>query len=133
MIYLDSCALMKLIRTEEHSTRLTAHVTGSPAILLSSELARVEVGRALIRNGEREEVRKKAGSLLDKIAQLPLAAAIRPAAELPGTRLRSLDALHLATAQALGSALTQFITYDKRLAQAALDAGLPVVTPGEDV
>ena len=52
------------------------------------------------------------------------------AAVLPGKHLRSLDALHLATARMLGQTLTQFITYDKRLARAARDAGLPVVTPG---
>lgn len=133
MIYLDSCALVKLIRTEEHSDSLVAHVTRSPAVLLSSELTRVEVGRALIRHGEHEATMRKAEPLLDKIARLPLVGAVRPAAALPGRHLRSLDALHLATAQMLGAALTQFITYDRRLAKAARDADLPVVTPGTNV
>jgi len=133
MIYLDSCALVKLIRTEEHSERLIAHVTQSPVILLSSELARVEVSRALTRHGEGQAARDKAETLLEKIARLPLKSSISHAAALPGKHLRSLDALHLATAQMLGGALTQFITYDKRLAQAAQDVGLPVLTPGATV
>jgi predicted nucleic acid-binding protein len=131
MIYLDSCALVKLIRVEEHSETLINHVTKSPVALLSSELAHVEVGRALIRHGEGEEARGKAAVLLEKIARLPIKVSIPHAAALPGEHLRSLDALHLATAQMLGRTLTQFITYDKRLAQAAQEAGLPVVTPGE--
>jgi predicted nucleic acid-binding protein len=130
MIYLDSCALVKLIRAEEHSEVLITHVTQSPAVLLSSELAHVEVGRALTRHGEGEATYDKAAVLLEKIARLPVKSSIPHAAALPGKHLRSLDALHLATAQMLGRTLTQFITYDKRLAQAAQDAGLPVVTPG---
>lgn len=130
MIYLDSCALVKLIRTEDHSESLITHVTQSSAVLLSSELAHVEVGRTLTRHGEGQEARDKAVVLLEKIARLPLKSSIPHAAALPGKHLRSLDALHLATAQMLGRALTQFITYDKRLAQVAQDAGLPVVAPG---
>lgn len=130
MIYLDSCALVKLVRTEECSEALRTHVLRSTAVLLSSELAHVEVGRALTRNGEGQPARDQAAVLLEKIARLPLKGSIRHAAALPGEHLRTLDALHLATAAMLGSTLTQFITYDKRLAQAALIEGLPVVTPG---
>ncbi|MET1071761.1 MAG: type II toxin-antitoxin system VapC family toxin [Umezawaea sp.] len=133
MIYLDSCALVKMIHAEEHSEELIAHVAQNPAVLLSSELSRVEVGRALTRNGEGPAARTRAEPLLEKIARLPVKSAIHHAADLPGKHLRSLDALHLATAQMLGSTLTQFITYDKRLIQFALDAGLPVVTPGATV
>ena len=43
--------------------------------------------------------------------------------------LRSLDAIHLATAQLLGSDLGPFVTYDDRLAQAARRAGVRVTAP----
>jgi predicted nucleic acid-binding protein len=43
--------------------------------------------------------------------------------------LRSLDAIHLETAQSLGAALTAFVTYDRRLLSAADGAGLPTATP----
>lgn len=134
MIYLDSCALIKLVLDEPESQALEDHLVKHDEVpQLSSELATVEVQRALIRLNAAADVKSEAKDMLQDYARLPLVSALHHAAALPGKHLRSLDALHLATAQMLGGALTQFITYDKRLAQAALDAGLPVVTPGEDV
>jgi len=131
LIYLDSCALIKLVLEEPESEALEEHlVKHGQTIQLSSELATVEVLRALIRIDAGAEVTSDAESLLKGYARLPIKSSIPHAAALPGKHLRSLDALHLATAQMLGRSLTQFITYDKRLAQAALEAGLPVVTPG---
>jgi predicted nucleic acid-binding protein len=54
---------------------------------------------------------------------------LNAAARLPGTTLRSLDAIHLATAEEVVSALTWFVAYDTRLAEAARSRGLPVVSP----
>jgi len=48
----------------------------------------------------------------------------------PDRLLRSLDAIHLATARMLGTDLTAVATYDKRLASAARDAGMRVIAPG---
>jgi predicted nucleic acid-binding protein len=47
----------------------------------------------------------------------------------PGSVLRSLDAIHLATAQLLGSELRSIVTYDARMAQAASGLGLSVAAP----
>ena len=44
--------------------------------------------------------------------------------------VRSLDALHIASAETLGPELTSLVTYDKRMAEAARSSGLPVVMPG---
>ncbi|MFF1413514.1 hypothetical protein ACFVX6_27665 [Streptomyces sp. NPDC058289] len=52
-----------------------------------------------------------------------LAQTVRPAT------VRSLDAVHLAPALSIGERLTSFVTYDKRLADAARDAGLIVDAP----
>jgi predicted nucleic acid-binding protein len=134
MIYLDSSALVKLVLAEPGSKALHEHLLDHRELIqLSSELAKVEVIRALIRLGAEAEVLAEAKTLLRNFARLPIGSEIDQATTLPGKDLRSLDALHLATARMLGPALSQFITYDKRLAKAALDAGLPVVTPGEDV
>jgi uncharacterized protein len=131
LIYLDSCALIKLVIDEPESEALEEHlVEHSETLQISSELATVEVLRALIRIEVGVEVTSDAEALLKDFARLPLRSSIPHAAALPGKHLRSLDALHLASAQMLGRSLTQFITYDKRLARAALDAGLPVVAPG---
>jgi predicted nucleic acid-binding protein len=54
----------------------------------------------------------------------------RVAAAMGPATLRTLDALHLATAAALASDLDAFVTYDDRLAEAARAIGLPVLRPG---
>lgn len=130
MIYLDACALVKLVLTEPESRALTAHLDSSREPKISTELASVEVRRVLIRVGASADRHKEADRLLSSVARLPVDPIIEAASRLPEPHLRSLDAIHLATAQLLGPAVTQFITYDHRLGKAALDAGLPVVTPG---
>ncbi|MBP2474122.1 putative nucleic acid-binding protein [Crossiella equi] len=128
MIYLDSCALIKLIVPEPLSVALLGYLDTRAEPLVSSELAFVEVHRALTRVGVAEDVRAVADQVLDGITQLPLAPVVRQAAVLPGRYLRSLDALHLATA--LRVPTTHFVSYDKRLNQAAELAGLEVRAPG---
>lgn len=130
MIYLDSSAIVKLIREEAESSALSAYLAVAPSPpLISSELARVEVHRTLLREGEPAAAHTRAAKLLAPIARLPLAPVIDDAAQLPGPTLRSLDALHLATAQNLGRALTALVTYDHRLKDAADQAGLPTASP----
>jgi hypothetical protein len=51
------------------------------------------------------------------------------AAALEHPFLRTLDAIHISTAAGLRKSLTAFVTYDKRLAAAAEEAGLPVASP----
>ena len=130
MIYLDSCAVVKLIRQEEHSEALAAHLASSGIDMISSEVTKVEVCRALIRHGLRDRTREITNKLLARIAKLPTDTVLDQAADLDGPTLRALDALHLATVIMLGPAVTEFITYDKRLAKAATEVGLPLTMPG---
>lgn len=129
MIYLDSSAIVKLILEQAESSALTGYLAVAAPPLISSELARVEVHRTLLREGEPAATHTRAVKLLAPIARLPLASVIDNAAQLPGPTLRSLDALHLATAQHLGRALTALVTYDHRLKDAADQAGLPTASP----
>jgi len=55
--------------------------------------------------------------------------ALDAAGMLDPPRLRTLDAIHLAAALALGDSLEGFVTYDARLADAAITCGLPVAAP----
>jgi predicted nucleic acid-binding protein len=130
LIYVDSCAVVKLLREEQHSAALAAHLGTSATEMISSELTKVEVCRTLIRLRIRERTRDHADDMLSRVAKLPINAVLDIAADLDGPTLRSLDALHVATARMLGPAVTEFITYDKRLAEAATDAGLPLTMPG---
>jgi predicted nucleic acid-binding protein len=133
LIYLDSCALYKLVVLEPESEALDAHVAHENKrghTVIASELAYVEVRRALIRAGADQHTHGEADALLDAYAKLPVAPVIQKASRLTHPHLRSLDALHLATAASLGKALTEFITYDRKLGKFAKEAGLPVLAPG---
>lgn len=130
MIYVDSCAVVKLIHNEEHTRALKAHLASSLVEIVSSELTKVEVCRTMIRLRQRETTREVTDKVLARVAKLPVEPVLDIAADLDGPTLRSLDALHVATARMLGPAVTEFITYDKRLAKAATDAGLPLTMPG---
>ncbi|MGH8932087.1 MAG: type II toxin-antitoxin system VapC family toxin, partial [Egibacteraceae bacterium] len=125
MIYLDTSAFVKLIWRERETVSLQqflAERVGTP--LVSSALITVEVRRAVLRADPTEMSR--ADLLLTRIGQLGLTRAILEAASrLPDPQLRSLDAIHLATALLLHEDLTAVVTYDKRLATAATSQHLP--------
>lgn len=71
---------------------------------------------------------------LQRLSLLPIdAQVIDHAASLPPASLRSLDAIHLATALSLGEDLGILIAYDERLVSAARESGLPVATPGSPI
>jgi predicted nucleic acid-binding protein len=133
LIYLDTCALVKLVLTEQESAALWKHLAAQAhvgVISFSSELAQVEVRRTLIRRKEGHELHAHADAVLKAYAKLPIAPVLLAAGRLPYQHLGSLDALHLATAASLGKALTEFITYDQQLGKIAEKAGLPVLAPG---
>lgn len=130
MIYLDSSALMKLVRREAETDALGAWLQQRPEhVAISSELGRIEVLRAARRAGA--PVLAEARAVVGDLDLIPLDSAVQDVAcEIGDPALRTLDALHLASALLLGDALTAFVAYDDRLAGGARAAGLAVVTPG---
>ena len=130
MNYLDSSALLKLLFEERESAALATWLEERGAVpSVTSELARVEVLRAARRIDP--EVVPAARSLLAGLDLVPLdGAVVAAAAELDDPLLRALDALHLASALALGQDLAGFVAYDRRLAAAAATAGLVTAQPG---
>jgi uncharacterized protein len=129
VIALDSSALTKLVVREPESAPLRAWLAArEEAAWSASSLTRVEVVRAVARS--QATAVPTARRLLAGMDLVPISRdLLETAADLRPPSLRSLDALHLATALSLGSALDAFVVYDERLAQAATDAGLPVVAP----
>ncbi|MGH7691977.1 MAG: type II toxin-antitoxin system VapC family toxin [Candidatus Dormibacteria bacterium] len=125
--YLDSSALVKLAAREQHSDALRRYLSRRRP-LVSSALARTEVLRSLLPGGA--PARASGSRLLrtidlvrvnDKV--LSLAGSLLPA------ELRSLDAIHLATAKMLGADLGEIVTYDQRMARAAHSMGFEVSSP----
>lgn len=133
MIYLDTSAIVKLIRPEAESSGLAAWLNARPADeAVTSKLAEVELPRALCR----EEPGRLAAvpGVLARLGRFDIDDAVRAtAAAYPHRHLRSLDAIHLATADHLaasGKSLTAFVTYDSRLTTVAREIGLATAAPG---
>lgn len=129
MIYLDSTAVVKLVHAESETPALRAWLDErADTSWVSSVLTEIESFRALARYAPEAAYRLPA--VLDQIDLINLDPPIRILAQAarPVT-VRSLDAIHLGTAQNLGRALSSFVTYDKRLLDAARAARLPADAP----
>ncbi len=129
LYYVDTSAALKLLVEESHSKAFAEfYDNATGATWVSSSLLRIEVMRAVTR---------VAPALLPDARDLLLAFdyisidddVVDTAMNEPDRMLRSLDAIHLATARVLGPELTGLATYDDRLAAAVTDAGLTVVSP----
>jgi predicted nucleic acid-binding protein len=132
MLYLDTAALVKLVRPEPESEALADWLDArSPAPWVSSVLVEVELPRAL----RRTQPALLAGvpAVIARLARYEIDEVVRAtAAAYPDPDLLGLDAIHLATASAVfGTRLDAFVTYDHRLLEAAKGVGLPVASPGQ--
>lgn len=126
-VYLDSSALVMLVVAEPESAALRRWLRRR-AVRVSSALARVEVLRAVRSHGR--EATLRARRVLKRVRLLQLdEALLEKAASLDPVVLRSLDAIHLASAQTLGETLDSVVTYDVRMTAAAQALGLRVAAP----
>jgi uncharacterized protein len=126
--YLDSSAIVKLAIQERESAPLRRHLRRRGP-LTTSALARTEVLRALLDEGDPgltrgREVLGRLNLVRVNDRVLSAAGALLPSA------LRTLDAIHLATALQLGDDVRQLVTYDERMAEAARTLGLRTASPG---
>ena len=125
--YLDSSAIVKLAIDEPESGPLRRHLRRR-AQLTSSALARTEVLRALMDEGDAGLARGR--EVLGRLDLIRINdRVLNAAASLLPRELRSLDAIHLATALQLGDDVRQLVTYDERMADAAEGLGLRTASP----
>ncbi len=130
LLYLDSSALVKLVLPEAETGALLEALSDWPE-RISSALAGVEVLRAVRRAGAGEKVRERAERVISGIGLVRVdGAVLSSAARLEPAGLRTLDAIHLATALSAGEDLGAMICYDARLARAATRLGVTMMTPG---
>lgn len=129
MAYLDTSALVKLVVQEAETHSLRAWIgANAETVMATSTLTGVELRRASRRHSA--EAAAAADAVLagvDQIAMTPTV--LRAAGALSPASLRTLDAIHLATALHIGSSLGSFVAYDRTLLSAAEAAGLPAVCP----
>ncbi|MEX2548066.1 MAG: PIN domain-containing protein [Chloroflexota bacterium] len=124
---MDASAITKLIIAETETVALQERVRGRSVV--SSRVAVVEVTKAVARSNPTADPQP----VLARLALVELDAELaRVAAATGGAMLRALDAIHLASAQRLGSEIVAFVTYDDRQAAAARTLGLAVEAPGQD-
>ena len=125
--YVDSSAIVKLAVREPESLALRRYLRRKQP-LMSSALARTEVLRALLPAGDEAVARGR--SVLQRLDLIRVNDHILNAAGvLQPLELRSLDAIHLATAHQLGDELSALVTYDDRMVTAARQLGYRIVQP----
>lgn len=127
-LYLDSSAFVKTVVAEGESQALFAFLAGEHGRYVSSTLTRTEAMRAVRFLGP--EATAGIREALRRIDLVAIDDRILDAAGLldPGV-LRSLDAIHVATALALGDDLDVVVTYDERMIEASSLLGIPTATP----
>ena len=123
--YFDSSAIMKLTGAEAESEALIDYLRDTPVEVSTSVLAQVEVLRNLRKQPVESEEAMNGFYLLAFDEEVR-----RQAVIVGGKTLQSLDAIHIATALAIGNRDLHFVTYDIRQAEAARQAGLKVIQPG---
>lgn len=137
MIYLDTSAIVKLLRREPETDALLDHLDAhADQDLVTSALTTVETARALVALGLLDLAQQAVPSW-DRIEigdgaipAIAVSAEILDRARLlPPPVLRSLDALHVATAGSAGASMDHLITYDRRMVVAAEAAGIPTASP----
>jgi predicted nucleic acid-binding protein len=127
--YADTSALVKLLIAEAETAALAEYLSTARDRTTSSELTIAEVTRTVARAGGDAAA---AGLLLRQLDLLAVdEAGLWRAGRLPspaGTFLRTADAIHLVAAMELGE--SEFLTYNRRQAQAAAERGFVVIAPG---
>jgi uncharacterized protein len=127
--YIDSSALLKLVVREAETPALGAYLARCDG-MVASRLVVVECLRAA-RRASRARLLQTVEEVLEAVYLLEITPAILEEAAMAGSPLlRTLDAIHLATALSIDDPELAVIVYDERLAKAARAAGLTVVQPG---
>lgn len=131
MIYLDTSALFKMLWDEAESSVLHRWMNEHLDIpLISSTLAKIELIRGCRRYDD--AAISDAYANLEQVNLIPMRTSIvDTACQVGNSTLRSLDAIHLASALSIRGEISTFCAYDSRLQQAATEAGLPTLAPGQ--
>ena len=124
--YLDTSAFIKLVTLEPETEAFTIWCRGRS--LVSSDLLRTEAQRAV--QSHHADIRDRCDRLMTGLALIHLTREhFDLAGRIEGPGLRSLDAIHLAAALAIGDDLAGLASYDKKLNQACRSLALTVVAP----
>lgn len=125
VIYLDSSVALRTIADVPERDRLLSWMQTANTRFVSSRLLRTEVIRTLRRDGR---PLSDAAALFDRVATLDISADTHTVAESIERHIKTLDALHLATALLIGEPVT-VATHDATMKAVAEHLGLAVIDP----
>jgi hypothetical protein len=128
LVYADSSALVKLLVAEAETAALERYIADKEPVVTTSRIAVVEIARALVNADLERDNRSEAERLLRSYFLVDVTGPILDDAAGLTTSVRSLDAIHLASARHVSP--DEVLVYDRRLAQAAAEFGFVVVQPG---
>ena len=129
MIYLDTSAFLKTVLSEPQSGALGEYLAAfGSARFVSSALLAVEARRSILRTVPADLSRVDL-ELLDVIQIDTTGVVLETASRLPDPMLRTLDAIHVATALLIREDLEVLVSYDQRMLAAAAAHGLPTAAP----
>jgi uncharacterized protein len=128
-LYIDTSALVKLVTVEPETAPLRSYLLEAEGDAeFTAAITRTELVRAAARLRD-TDIARQASLLLTRLQFVEISTALLDAAAvLPPPELRTIDAIHLAAAMTAPE-LRALVTYDRRLADAAADAGVVVVSP----
>jgi uncharacterized protein len=128
-LYIDTSALVKLVTVEPETAPLRSYLLEAEGDAeFTAAITRTELVRAAARLRD-TDIARQASLLLTRLQFVEISTALLDAAAvLPPPELRTIDAIHLAAAMTAPE-LRALVTYDRRLADAAADAGVVVASP----
>lgn len=127
-IYLDASAFVKTVVVEPETPALRTFIAGRRGVLVSSALLRTEALRAVRHLGA--DILARTRLALRQVDLIEIDDRILDSAGiLDPSVVRTLDAIHLATAHAVGDGLKALVTYDSRMVTGARLLGLSVASP----
>jgi uncharacterized protein len=128
LIYLDASALVTLISRRRYARELREFLATKPAMpMATSTVGFIESVRALDKIGDYPAIMQ---NLLRDFTEILVTDEVRDAAAQLPAGVRTLDAVHIASAQIIGAAMEALVTYDQRMLEIARSVGLPAEAPG---
>jgi uncharacterized protein len=127
LVYADSSALLKLVVEEAETAALELYIAEREPVITTSRIAVAEIARALVTADLERDNRSEAERLLRSYFLIDVSGPILDDAAGLTTSVRSLDAIHLASARHVGP--DEVLVYDRRLARAAADLGFVIAQP----
>lgn len=128
MIYLDASALVTLVTGRPNARELREFLAQSPEMPMgTSTIGFIETVRTLDRVGSYPTAMR---DLLASFTEILVTDEIRDAAAVLPGNVRTLDAVHIASAQAIGETLAFLVSYDRRMLDIAHSVGIPIAAPG---